>query len=655
LTIADLIIITGEFLALATVVGNPFRVLLLRAWEFGPHTILEVKWLTSLTTGIAVLPLFLLWLGLLPGLVTPAVMWVLPFAFLGANIWIYRKQLLRLPTSTWRFKEVRRAKSWWFVGLFVFILVFQMIALPGLFVTPGDDAKLYSLITQRFVEAQGIPGDWGTYAATSWYIERTHLLLPGFPSLVAFLVPLTGFDIPTVVSVLASVFRMLTASTLYVLIWTLTRRRVPSLLAMSVYGLLILEPTVRWFSWGGMAELSSLSLLPVAAAGTFLVAKNGITSKPGLFWVSLLVAGMSLLHPFAFFYYLAFVISNTTVFLFKADRSKAIFSLLPTVLGLGLASGPILHAVPAEASIAASYSVSNPAWTPVLNWTMTIGEALVGLFDRSIIVYGAAAIILLLGGTILLRQSVRTQEEIFVVLALWVGVLFFLHENNPPGLFLIPFPLWYRIDSNRTLSITSLAVSIIASLLLESEFRRIVRGNRHVGFLPYLSLTRRRLMSRGRGLAILIGVLMVTTQLVSNASLLLAARVDSPISADDMQAFSWIRTQTSPNATFFVNWADAGTWIPVYAGRRVVLPFGVVTDIALMRNYTSTVSFFAGNPTNATSLQFMNFSKATYVYSGPARIYGRPGFNSTKIIAAGLFDQLYHQGSVWIFRLGQKS
>ena len=87
------------------------------------------------------------------------------------------------------------------------------------------------------------------------YTEYTHLLLPGFSSEVAFLDFLVGAGIPSTVSVIASVFRSLTAATLYVLVWTLTKRKMPSMIAMVVYGLVIVEPTFGWFTWGGMAEL----------------------------------------------------------------------------------------------------------------------------------------------------------------------------------------------------------------------------------------------------------------------------------------------------------------------------------------------------------------------------------------------------------------
>jgi hypothetical protein len=652
MTALTIVAISGELLVIATVIGNPFRVFLLRHLDIGTSAAPELKWLVSLFTGIAVLPLTLLWLGLLPGLVSPPTILSILFLFLAANLVIYRRQLLRLTSGFPKWGEVLPAQSRWFLGLFLAILAFQMLGLSGLFVTPGDDAKLYSLISQRFIEVNGIPGDWGTYAPSGWFIERTHLLLPGFSSIVAFLVPISGFDVPTLVSVLSSLFRILTASSLYCLVWVFTRRRIPSLLAMFVYGFLILEPAVNWFTWGGMAELSSISLLPVAAAGTFLIGSNVAKSKAALLWVGIVVGGMGLLHPFAFFYYLAFVSAVALFFMSRRHWAGALTSLLPTLLGLGLSSGPILHAVPAEAAISASYSIFNPAWTPVLSWTMTVNQAAVSIASRAIVVFGIAAVVFLVEGSLLLRRSINAGGTIRAIFGLWALLLFLLHENNPNGLFLVPFPLWYRVDPNRTFSITSLSVAVMVGLVLEAGFRILVSDRRFkFGHSFLLSLKGWRSMSRTRLMAIGLVSFIAIAQITSNAAILFSARGDSPVQSDDIQAFSWIRTHTQANATFFVNTADAGTWIPLYTSRRVVLPFGVITNYTLLEEYTVALNGFIMSPTNITSLQFMRSTGATYVYAGPGRIYDRPGFDPAKIQASGPFDAVYNGGSVWIFRL----
>lgn len=601
------------------------------------------------------LALILLWLGLYPNLTVPKLAWSLLLVAVAANGLIYRTKLL-----SWRFAvrlvrtKLTNFKGRWFVLVFLVILAIQMSPLVGLWVTPGDDAKLYSLISLRIVESQGVPRNWGIFANPSWYTEYTHLLLPGFSSEVVFLNFLIGGSIPGTVSVLASLFRSLTAATLYVLVWTLTRRKMPSVLAMGVYGLMIVEPTFGWFTWGGMAELAAVSLLPVAAAGTYLLSTGPKISWRLITWTAVLVSGMSLLHPFSFFYYLTFLVALTFASLFNRRISRGLSVCLPAILGLVIGSGPILNSLTQELAVSQSYSIVNPAWTPVLSLSMAFPVALYSLLSRFVIVYGFATFIILvleIGGLVFVKEFFRFEKGLLVILSGWYLLMFLLHENNPNGLFVVPFPLWYRIDSNRTFGITSLIVTVVVGLLGERWIRRFLRGwpaysARSIPKLHKLmKIDRRRFLISGTLL------ILVISQMALNTSLLFGARSNSPVGFDDITAFDWIRTQTPVNSTFFVNSADAGSWIPIYAERKVVMPFGVVTNNTLLENYAALVSSFARDPSSSQVLQFMKSLGVSYVYSGPSRIYGRVGFDPTSIIKTRLFTVEFNIGDVWVFHL----
>jgi len=609
----------------------------------------------SLTTGVAMLALILLWLGLYPGLIIPPLAWGLLAAALTSNVLLYRTHLLHLrPDMGAARKKLANFRGQWFVLVFLAILAIQMSPLVGLWVTPGDDAKLYSLISLRIVESQGIPKDWGAFASPSWYTEYTHLLLPGFSLEVAFLNFLVGAGIPSTVSVIASVFRSLTAATLYVLVWTMTKRKMPSMFAMAVYGLVIVEPTFGWFTWGGMAELAAIALLPITATGTYLLSINLHTSWRLTLWTAILIAGMSLLHPFSFFYYLAFLIALSSLLLFKRRLSHGLHIWLPTILGLAIASGPILNAFTQEMAVSQGYSVANPAWTPTLSLSMSIPVALFSLVSRFTTVYGFAAstmLILGLGGLIAARGFFRSEKKVLGLLSAWYLLMFALHENNPNGLFVIPFPLWYRVDSNRTFGITSMITAVAVSLFAEYWVRNALSGWRIA--LNSAPRSLRVLVRRDWKRFAVAGLLVfiILAQVLTNTGVILGARSASPVTADDIVAFNWIRTQTAANATFFVNFADAGSWIPIYADRKIIMPFGIVTNNSLLANYTAVVLSFESNPSSSKDLQFLRTFNVTYIYSGPARIYGRPGFDPNRIIAAGLFREAYHQGDVWIFQM----
>lgn len=652
----DIAVISIQFISVATLLGNPVRRFLFRTENVEPFSRVEVSWILSLTMGVALLALILLWLGLYPGLIIPSLTWILSSVALVVNVIIYRKQLLHWRDYVRIFRGLPKFKSRWFIFLFVFIMAVQLAPLAGLWVTPGDDAKLYSLISLRVVESQEIPRNWGAFADPSWYTEYTHLLLPGFSSEVAFLHMLFRVDVPSEVSVLASLLRSLTASTLYVLVWTMTRRRMPSLLAMATYGLMIVEPTFGWFAWGGMAELAAISVLPIAASGTYLLSLRGGTSWRLILWTALLISGMSLLHPFTFFYYWAFLGALSLVLFLRRHFLRGISVWLPMVLGLALGSGPILNSLSQELSVSPLYSTVNPAWTPTLNLSMSVNQAVVSIASRFVTVYGlAATTILLIGlaGLFASRGSFLSQRKIAGVLSLWYLLMFVLHENNPNGLFVIPFPLWYRIDSNRAFGVTSLIVAGSIGLIAESWIRKSISQRPSANILHFRSLP--LLMRENRKKFAIAGLFLflVTAQVVANARVTFGSQSASPVTTDDITAFDWIRTQTPQNATFFVNLADAGSWVPVYAERRIVMPFGVVTNVSLLANYTQVVSAFETNSSSTQSLQFLTSFGVTYIYSGPARIYGRPGFDPVAIIANGRghFAQAYHQNAVWIFQV----
>ena len=644
----DIVVVFAEFVVIATLVGNPVRRLLLQS-NSELTKAPEVAWIFSLTTGVAVLALLLLWIGLVPGLIIwPTTLVLLAVASI-ANLLMYRRRIQGWRAFPQYLRRLRSCRGRWFLGLFLLVLIVQMSPLVGLWVTPGDDAKLYSLITLRIVQAQGLPRDWGIFAGPNWYMEHVHLLIPGFSSEAAFLNLFFGVAIPSTVSIMSSLFRCIAPASVYGFTWVLTRRRIPSLVSMGVYGLVIIEPTFGWFTWGGMAELSSLSVLPIACAATYLFIKSETFSWKILLWGTILVTGMSMLHPFAFFYYISFVFASSFILLLRRRIARAFRVWILPVLSLGLGAGPFLNALVPELAISQSYSTGNPSWTPTLNLSMSITEAIFSMENRFLAVYGQAATVTLLLGLLLSVGIFRWRKETLSLLGLWYSALFFLHENNPNGLFVVPFPLWYRIDSNRTFGITSLIVALGIALLAGFWIPRTPS----IGFGNKLfQNTQRWLRHHWKGLVV-VGLisLMLVPQEISNVRVIFGARANSPVTAQDISAFGWIQSQTPANATFFVNTADAGTWIPIFADRRVLIPFGVVTNNTFLSNYEEMSNAFSLNPANSSALHFMQIEGASYVYCGPTRINDRVGFDPSKISANPMFVEVYHQGDVWIFRL----
>lgn len=642
------------FLSFATVVGNPIRRLFLSPEVFeGPRPNLPIRWVTSVMTGVAVIPLVFTAAGLFSGWAGPGLALGLLLGTSAWNVAIYVKEIRHLGTKLVRLRESFDRDDQIFVLLFLVILSFHLSPLLGLWTTPGDDAKLYSLITQRFIETAGTPQTWGIYAEPSWYMERTHLLLPGFSSVVASVVYLFGTEIPATVSVVTALFRVLPVATLFVFAFTLIQRKLPAILTAGAYGLIVIEPIFAWFQWGGNAELSALSLLPLTAAGTYVL-YSGRSSSPRLIvWLGVLLGGMTLLHPFAFFYFVAFAVPLSLLVLWERRWNRLGRIWLPVGFGLLLAAPPIVGAFRAEASITGEYSAYNPAWTPLASWSMTPSTIAANVLSRVTNVYGPAIVALLFVAVLLSRTRFREEKKVLVILGFWVAGIFFLHENNPNGLWLLRFPLWYRIDANRTFDVTSFVAATVAGLVLEHAIHRTLPASTASPTYSVVEHLRSIVANRRKLIAVSALLIILTGQLFANASTIYESRALSPITSDDIVSFGWIRMHTPDTATFFVNWADAGTWIPDFANRRVVMPFGVVTNYPLLDAYTQALTNFASNATNARSIRFMLNLSVTYVYASSARIYGRQGFDPVRIAASGLFDIAYHGNSVWIFSLNQ--
>jgi len=641
------------FLLYATFLGNPLRVLLLREDRLEyPERSLAIRWTCSLVTGLALIPLIYLNLGLVPGWAGPITGWTVTLGAAAANVALYHTQFLRLGHVLRKSRAGLDRYDMWFFAIATASFAFLTSPLVGLWVTPGDDGELYSLITQRFIATGGIPVGWGAVADPSWYEERTHLLLPGFSGTVASVVYLVPVGIPTAVSIIASVYRSLTALSLFLLVYALSQKKLPALLSMLIYGVTVVEPPIAWFNWGGMAELSAISLLPVAVAASYAIYVRGVGSWRYLTWVSIVIGGMSLLHPYALFYYLAFLIPFTLFALLRKRSLNTLVIWTPAIFGLILASAPILHALGPEASIAPLYSLRNPGWTPVLSWSMPWTQVFHSVWWRITTVYGGATVGLLIVGLILVPPPFWSgPKQTSLVLGLWYAGMLFLHENNPNGLFVVPFPFWYRVDANRTFGVTSILVGAFIGLSLH-QIALSFRPTQLTATTGTPRFPRDR--ERQRWILILaLVLLLIGTQVLFNASMLIGERVNSPITAGDIQAFHWIKDQTPPDSTFFVSQADAGGWIHLYTSRRVVFPFGVVTNYTLLDEYSAALSAFVANASSPLSLDFMLSLGVTDVYVGPARIYGRPGFDAAKILGSGLFDVLYHRGDVWIFHLNR--
>jgi len=632
-----------SLLTLATY-GNPVR-LLVRRWL--PEDLDPLEHIALvLAFGATLLPLVVMILTLLNHSLSIWTTYLITGILIAVNVLKYRSTIKRVLGARFRFRLPW--ESLLALLLFFAIFVFHLLPAVGLYVHPGDDPKLYSLITLRIVESGGYTNSWGRYADPNWFHEKIHLIIPGFPGTSAYFHLLTSFDIEKIILIVTLVFTSLISLSVYFLAKRIFRSWKAGLFSAFVFGLLIKEPNFRWFSWGGHAEISSLFLLPIQLGLFFHYLEREDRSLGQIVTIAFLTAGLTILHPFSILYSLALLVPCTVYFMIKR---RNLFKPLEPATAFPLSTIFILpvliRAFQEELMITPVYSSTpNPSWTPILYLNQTPNGMLFSTLTRLAIVYGPATfLLLLLCLDEIFHSNSKIKTEHYGLLILWAVALFALHENNPNGLFVIRFPFWYRVDSNRTFCMTSFAVSIVTGAALGMIFRNPLKDVKLLAQLKGKKLS---------SLVMLLIVILITAQLIANVSRIYTPQNDSPVTDADIAAFDWIQKNTSQDdAVFFVLPNDAGQWIPVFTRRRVVIPFGVATKHEAHDEYLKKVyPIFCSDPHNTDVLQYLYNNKVTHVYIGsrPTQpsIYGHTA-NATSLLDSPVYNLSYYYDGAYVF------
>jgi hypothetical protein len=127
---------------------------------------------------------------------------------------------------------------------------------------------------------------------------------------------------------------------------------------------------------------------------------------------------------------------------------------------------------------------------------------------------------------------------------------------------------------------------------------------------------------------------------------------ESVVSPNDLDAFSWIESNTQANARFFVNTADAGGYIYIYTGRIVLPPSAIRAwnesdEISILFQGIQS-ELIAGNITQQLVQQLRGYN-VSYVYVGEKTQYLCPPFNSTALALSPYFTLEFHEGGAYVF------
>lgn len=506
--------------------------------------------------------------------------------------------------------KIRREKFYYIaLSSFILLTLWSRLALiNGVYTYPGDDPKLYALISKRIIEEQGVPYSWGKYAFNEWIAEKLHLYMLGMPILVASSSLFLGIPIYKLVAIITQVAVWINILGLAALSEVLWRNKYSTLFSIVIYGLLVAEPSLTWITWGGNAELCGLAYLPALILLMLLYIMGLISFWWAILYGSLLMAAATITHPFVIIYYLSAIVAALMAYtlLKRSKRSLYAFLLIlcSSALSLAIDLPILLHIINEELAVKSYYEPSiNPGWTPIFTRDQDIFAALSSFASRMISVYGFASFLIPIVIFLFLSGNVKLSREVTpcaFFLVLWWLSLFFLHENNPNGLWLVKFPLWYRIDANRTFAITSMPIALLESIALGSVLTKNIwklSPNDKVVFRISLAI-------------------FFTYVLVFNAIAPSLIEPYSMFDKDDAKLLPRI-TNIIGNSNIFVFPNDAGQWIPSILGMPVILPMGVATKHDVLNKYYleiyPTLSKDPCSPKIATFFIRYNIS---YVYRG---------------------------------------
>jgi hypothetical protein len=150
--------------------------------------------------------------------------------------------------------------------ILLFSALLRFVPIVGMYVYPGDDAKMHTLLTRLIVENNGYPSSWGHYAPPGK--EQSPVSYPlGFHSIVAFTYFMINQQIPLpqLVLIITQFYNLLIVLSLYYLASKLLNRVLGVTSALTIG--IVSQAPLLFFWWGGNSELAAtflfLTLIPL--------------------------------------------------------------------------------------------------------------------------------------------------------------------------------------------------------------------------------------------------------------------------------------------------------------------------------------------------------------------------------------------------------
>ncbi|PWB56946.1 MAG: hypothetical protein C3F06_00185 [Candidatus Methanoperedenaceae archaeon] len=524
------------------------------------------------------------------------------------------------------FKEYEMLSYLILAAILFISLVVRIIPINNIFVGPGSDSYHHTLIVQLIIENGGIPTSYEPYAPLSSFTYHF-----GFHSLVAFIYWLSGIDPTKLVLYTGQVLNGFFVLSIFIFVDRLFKDRNMALLSSFIVGLVSVFPAYL-INWGRFTSLAGMVILPIAFLlfiETIKIEKRDIKI---LILSGIVLSGLFLTHyriiiaalSFSMVYILYELYLNKD----NLKREKeiilrcviigiiAIILLLPWFIHL-MNNSHILSELPNTANY---YSMER------------IGSS-EGYYSNTFL------LILSLGGIL---AGISKRNKYIIIISVWVSIL--IAFSNP---YWIKLPCSGCLDFVTVVTLLFFPVSVTCSyfIIFLSEKIKTTPSKRILIFLIIIM--------------VLIPISAIKISEVFDPSSVY-------IQKSDIEAMDWIRANTSNDSVFltdsidfdwnkdFVIGIDGGSWIPLLANRKVIIPpMTYLIENAYENNYTEKVKSMskASESINSySSIQFLIENNVTYVYFG-GRNYGMLQLKNLQ--NNPYLELAYNKDGIWIFRINR--
>ena len=520
-----------------------------------------------------------------------------------------------------------------FAVIFVGALLARLLGVSGLDFPLWTDSYHHTLVAQIIADTGQVPSSYEPYAPIHSFTYHF-----GFHTLVAWFNLLTGIPVPRSVVLVGQIVNALVVPTTYLLAKRLWGNTSIALSAGLIVGLLSHMPA-QFVNWGRYTQLTGQILMPVVLSLYLILLDTKERSWPLISLCALSAAGLFLAH------------NRITLFLIVFGALFFIHSILEK------------RGSPAQIKtlVVNTLLVALIAILVAFSWLITfaqgfgrqVADTLVNGYDaevygqyfswdwRYLPEFGARVWMLFLAAAGILIGAKRRDRNT-LILALGTITLLALSFTNTIGFTPLFSALIVAIWMYLPLGL--LSAYSIETMYAWLSVRWIVASlNRRYLLIPIVPIL----------------ILAYVTGARSVKEITLPE--NGFVRDEDLLAMSWIRENTEHDALFYVSthfWTpivahglDAGYWIPYLADRQTTLPPQMYAsdgsaEYMAMINTRARELIHASSISDAHNLM-VNYG-ITHVYIG-----NRPSSLSAQefLQHADLFELLYNDGQVWIFRV----